>query len=149
MELSGQVRSVLARKGPGVWLISPDATVFEAVQLMADRDIGALPVVQSGQIVGIFSERDYARKIILQGKSSKQTPVSEVMTQPPVMVGPEETVDECMRLMTRHRTRHILVIEQGGVLGVVSIGDLVNWIISAQAETIGHLSSYIASEYPH
>jgi CBS domain-containing protein len=148
MELSDQVRCVLARKAPGLWSISPEATVFEAVQLMADRDIGALPVVRSGQILGIFSERDYARKIILQGKSSKQTLVSEVMTQSPVCVTPRETVDECMRLMTHQRTRHILVVEHGGVSGVVSIGDLVNWIISTQAETIGHLNSYIASAYP-
>jgi CBS domain-containing protein len=148
MELGDKVRSVLERKGSVVWSISPQASVFEAVQLMAEKDIGALAVLEGRRVVGIFSERDYARKIILEGKSSKHTSVHEVMTHPVISVDPEDTVDECMHLMTDHRVRHLPVISGGELAGMVSIGDLVNWIISAQAETIGHLHSYIAGSYP-
>jgi CBS domain-containing protein len=148
MEITGSLRSILAHKGPQVWTIPPTATVFEALQLMADRDVGALAVLDQGIVVGIFSERDYARKLILHGKSSKETDVSEVMTHPPVCVSPGDRVDECMRLMTNKRTRHVLVMDGGDLAGMVSIGDLVNWTISAQQEAIGQLSSYIAGSYP-
>ena len=148
MELGDKVRSVLERKGSVVWSISPQASVFEGVQLMAEKDIGALAVLDGRRLVGIFSERDYARKIILEGKSSKQARVHEVMTHPVISVDPEDTVDECMHLMTDHRVRHLPVMTGGELVGMVSIGDLVNWIISAQAETIGHLHSYIAGSYP-
>jgi CBS domain-containing protein len=148
MEITGTLRSILMFKGPQVWTIPPTATVYEALQLMADRDVGALAVVDRADVVGIFSERDYARKIILHGKSSKDTDVSEVMTFPPACVGPDERVDECMRLMTHQRTRHVLVLEGGELVGMISIGDLVNWTISAQQEAIGQLSSYIAGSYP-
>jgi CBS domain-containing protein len=148
MEITGSLRSILSRKGGQVWTIAPAATVFEALQLMADRDVGALAVVDNGAVVGIFSERDYARKLILHGKSSKETDVSEVMTQPPVCVGPNERVDHCMRLMTNKRTRHVLVMNGEELAGMVSIGDLVNWTISAQQEAIGQLSSYISGSYP-
>jgi CBS domain-containing protein len=148
MEINGHLRLILGRKGPHVWTVPPTATVFEALRLMADRDIGALAVVDRGRVVGIFSERDYARKIILHGKSSKDTEVSEVMTFPAIEVSPDQRVEDCMRLMTSRRTRHVLVIDRGDLAGMVSIGDLVNWTISAQQETIGHLSQYIAGSYP-
>jgi CBS domain-containing protein len=148
MEINGHLRLILGRKGPHVWTIPPHATVFEALQLMADRDIGALAVMDRGAVVGIFSERDYARKIILHGKSSKDTEVSEVMTYPPVKVSPDQRIDDCMRLMTSQRTRHVLVIDRGDLAGMISIGDLVNWTISAQQEAIGQLSNYIAGSYP-
>jgi CBS domain-containing protein len=148
MEINGHLRLIVATKGTHVWTIPPHATVYEALQLMADRDIGALAVSDRGTVVGIFSERDYARKIILHGKSSKETEVAEVMTFPPIAVSPEQRVDDCMRLMTNKRTRHVLVMDGGELVGIVSIGDLVNWTISAQQEAIGQLSSYIAGSYP-
>jgi CBS domain-containing protein len=148
MEINGSLSLILAQKGHQVWSISPGATVFEALEMMADRDVGALAVVDEGSVVGIFSERDYSRKIILHGKSSKDTHVAEVMTHPPICVGPHHRVDECMRLMTNRRTRHVLVIDGGELSGMISLGDLVNWTISAQQETIGQLSSYIAGSYP-
>ncbi|MES1262361.1 MAG: CBS domain-containing protein [Acidobacteriota bacterium] len=148
MEVTGTVHSVLARKGSAVSSISPDATVYEAVARMAEEDIGALAVIENRRLAGIFSERDYARKVILLGRSSKDTKVSEAMTHPAVCVLPEESVEDCMRLMSARRNRHVLVLDRGELCGIVSIGDLVNWIISAQAETIDHLTNYIAGSYP-
>jgi CBS domain-containing protein len=148
MELTDKVSLVLREKGPKVWSVPSNASVYEAVELMADKDIGALAVVDDGELIGIFSERDYARKIVLLGKSSRQTSVSEIMSHPVIHVSLSDTVDECLRVMTYHRTRHLLVVDKGSVSGILSIGDLVNWIISAQAETIGNLHSYITGRYP-
>ena len=148
MEFNDPVRSVLARKGWKVYSIPPETSVLTAVRQMADKDIGALAVIDGGLLVGLFSERDYARKVILQGRVSRETPVYEVMSTPAVWVAPEDTVDECLRTMTRNRVRHLPVVEDGRVAGIVSIGDLVNWVITVQAETIGQLHSYIAGSYP-
>lgn len=148
MEFNDAVRSVLARKGWKVYSIPPETSVLTAVRVMADKDIGALAVIERGELVGMFSERDYARKIILQGRVSRETPVYEVMTSPAIIVRPEETVDECMHIMTRTRVRHLPVVDNGRVVGVISVGDLINWMISSQAETIGQLRSYIAGNYP-
>jgi CBS domain-containing protein len=126
-----------------VWAVSPKVTVFEALQMMANKDIGALLVIEEGQLVGIFSERDYARKIILHGKSSLQTPVREVMTSDIVTVKPENTVEECMALMTDHHFRHLPVMSNGQLLGVVSIGDIVKAVIRGQAQIITSLENYI------
>jgi CBS domain-containing protein len=143
MEVTGALSAILASKGTHVWSIPPDGTVFEALQLMADRKVGALAVVDHGDVVGIFSERDYARKIILHGKSSKDTDVAEVMTQP-VTAESGMSIDDCMRLMTGERARHVLVIDGGELTGIISLGDLVNWTIAAQRNAIGQLSSYIS-----
>jgi CBS domain-containing protein len=148
MEITGTLSSILHSKGGQVWTVPPTATVLEALQLMADRDIGALAVLDRGAVVGIFSERDYARKVILHGKSSKDTDVSEVMTHPPISVTPDQRIDDCMRMMTSKRTRHVLVMDGADLIGMISIGDLVNWTISAQKEAIGQLSHYIAGSYP-
>ena len=148
MEFNDPVRSVVARKGWKVFSIPPETSVLAAVRQMADKDIGALAVIDGGLLVGLFSERDYARKVILQGRVSRETPVYEVMSTPAVWVAPEDTVDECLRTMTRNRVRHLPVVENGRVAGIVSIGDLVNWVITVQAETIGQLHSYIAGSYP-
>jgi CBS domain-containing protein len=148
MEINGHLRAILEKKGPAVWNLPPTATVYQALQLMADRDVGALAVVDHAEVVGIFSERDYSRKLILHGKSSKDTKLSEVMTHPPVTVGPEHRVDDCMRLMTIRRTRHVIVMDGATLAGMISIGDLVNWTITAQQEAIGDLSNYIAGTYP-
>ena len=137
--------SVLERKGTDIWQISPTATVFEAIREMADRGVGALLVVSQGQLVGIISERDYARKVILQGRSSQHTSVHEIMTPSPITVTPEHTVEECMKIMTVQRIRHLPVLNEGTVAGIVSIGDLVNAIIAIQAYTIDQLHTYISA----
>jgi CBS domain-containing protein len=148
MAFKETVRSILNVKGREVWSVRPDNTVYEALSLMAEKDVGALVVVAEGKLAGMFSERDYARKLVLQGKTSRETLVREVMTSPVVTVTPEQTVNECMQIMTRHRIRHLPVVEGDALVGVISIGDLVNSIITAQAETIHQLSSYIAGKYP-
>jgi CBS domain-containing protein len=148
MDLVDTVRSVLKQKGQDIWSVSPEAWVYDAVEMMADKHVGALLVISEGRLVGVISERDYARKVILQGKSSKQTQVKEIMTSPVIFVVPEHSVEDCMRIMTNSRIRHLPVVENEKVLGLVSIGDLVKWIISAQEETIHQLKHYIADSYP-
>ena len=148
MELHDSIESVLKLKGPQVYSITPDVTVYEALEEMADKDIGALVVMDGSDLVGLFSERDYVRKVILKGRSSKEMKVHEIMSSPCVTVNLRTTVDECMRRMTDKRCRHLPVVEGGKVVGVVSIGDLVNWIITAQDLTIHQLQDYICGQYP-
>ena len=148
MELRDPIRSVLKHKGGNVWTVPPSASVYDAIAMMGEKQVGALLVMEDAKLVGILSERDYARKIILKGRSSKDTPVSEIMTSPVRYVTPEETVDECMRIMTANRVRHLPVVENEMVVGIISIGDLVKWIISAQADTIHQMHSYITGKYP-
>jgi len=142
------VSSLLHHKGPALWHVAPEATVFEAIKIMAEKNIGALPVLSRGSIVGIFTERDYTRKIALMGKTSKDTRVQEVLSGNVICVQPGDSVEDCMRLMTEHRVRHLPVVESGKVLGIVSIGDLVNWIISAQNSAIEQMEQYIAGGVP-
>jgi CBS domain-containing protein len=139
------VRQLLQAKSKGLCTIAPDARVFEALKVMAEKDIGALLVVQNDKLAGILSERDYARKVILHGKSSHDTPVSEIMTERVICVQPANTVEECMALMTDKRIRHLPVIENGKLIGVLSIGDLVKETISEQQFVIQQLESYIHS----
>jgi CBS domain-containing protein len=148
MNLVDTVRLVLKQKDQNVWSVSPDACVYDAIEIMADKYVGALMVVFEGVLVGVVSERDYARKVILQGKSSKETLVKEIMTSPAIFVTPDQTVEDGMRIMTDKHIRHLPVVEEGILLGVVSIGDLVKWMISAQQQTISQLHSYITSQYP-
>src|SRR6185437_2665248 len=148
MLLSDNLRCVLDHKGWGIYSVAPETFVFDAVQQMADRDIGALAVMGRAGILGLFSERDYARKIILLGRSSKDTTVGEVMSHPARMVAPEDTIAESLRAMTTFRLRHLVVAQEGRPVGIVSIGDLVNRIMSAQEEMIGQLKSYIQGDYP-
>jgi len=143
----GIIREILDHKGSNVWCVSPETMVFDAIQLMSDKNIGALLVTENNKLRGILSERDYTRKVALKGKSSKQTPVKEILSEHVIHVTPSRTVEECMRLMTNHRVRHLPVLDGDRILGVVSIGDLVNWIISAQTSTIHQLETYI-SGYP-
>jgi len=142
-ELNMTVGAVLQRKGRDAWSVPPEASVYQCVELMAGRGVGALLVMRGTELVGIVSERDYARKVILQGRSSRETAVTEIMSAPPICVSQQHTVAQCMQLMTDKRIRHLPVVENGRVLGVVSIGDLVNWIITQQGETIRHLEAYI------
>jgi CBS domain-containing protein len=142
------IASILNCKGSVVWSVAPDATVYDAIALMAEHRVGALLVLSDDRLVGILSERDYARKVILQGRSSRETPVNEIMTSGVVTVTPDHTVDECMLIMTQERIRHLPVMIQDTVVGIVSIGDLVRSIISAQAHTIHQLHTYISGTYP-
>ena len=148
MGLNDTDRAVLDHKGIGVCAVAPETPVYEALEIMADKDIGALLVMAETELQGVFSERDYARKVILHGKSSKDTPVSEIISSPPIVASLDQSVDDCLRLMTDFRVRHLPVIDQEAVIGVLSIGDLVNWIIRRQEEEIHHLQHYISGTYP-
>jgi CBS domain-containing protein len=147
--LPDAVSSVLRRKSGDrqVLSIAPDASVYDAIALMAENSIGALLVVSNGMLVGIMSERDYARKVVLQSRSSKDTRVSDIMTSPVITVSPEHTVEDCMRLMTDKRIRHLPVVQGATIAGIVSIGDLVRSVITVQGETIQYLQQYINGHY--
>lgn len=141
------VKQILGKKGRDIWVISPQAKVFEALKLMSQKKIGALIVVDKGRVAGVISERDYARKVILEGRSSKDARVEEIMTPHVYGVHPETTAEECMALMTEKHIRHLPVIDKDRLLGVVSIGDIVKAIISEQKVTIEHLENYIRGKY--
>jgi len=147
MAVLDRVSAILKQKGGQISSIAPNVTVYEALEMMANREIGALLVMDNGRLVGLLSERDYARKIILKGRSSRETKVDEIMISPPITISSECSVDQAMRIMTESRIRHLPVIRaDGSVAGIVSIGDLVKWIITSQDETIDHLQSYIAGQ---
>jgi len=144
MRTAGTISNILHHKGPSVWTISPQATVFEAIELLARKNIGALPVVEEGRLVGIFSDRDYTRKVALEGKTSHSTKVSDILTANVATVTPQDSVEDAMRLMTEKHIRHLPVMENGKMVGLVSIGDMVNWIISAQTAAIDQLEAYVS-----
>ncbi len=139
------IQRLLDSKGPGVWSVSPDDNVSGAIKEMAVKDVGALLVMDGDNPVGMFTERDYARNVFLKGKSSPETPVRDVMAKPIIFVRPEQTVDECMSVMTRKRIRHLPVLDDGVLVGMVSIGDLVKSVIEEQQRTIEQLEEYIHS----
>ena len=146
MEINGTASCILRDKSPDITTIAPGATVYEAIELMANYNIGALPVVEGGRLVGMFSERDYTRKVILKGRASRTTRVEEIMAREPVWVDMEESLAECMRLMTDKRVRHLPVLENGKLAGILSIGDLVKWTISSAEATIDQLTKYVFGE---
>lgn len=147
MEIPTAAKTLLEHKGRDVWTIGPGHTVFEAIKMMSDKNVGALPVVDGTRLVGMISERDYMSKVVLKGKSSKDTPVRDIMTSKVVTVGPDHNVSKCMEIVTEHHIRHLPVMDGDELLGIVSIGDLVRWIIATQKMTIEQLEAYIAGGY--
>ncbi len=148
IDLHETVGFLLGQKGNALWSISPEDSVYEAIDQMSEKHVGALVVLSEGHLAGIITERDYARKVILKGRQSRETKVREIMTAPVLFVTPEQTIAECMHLMTSRRIRHLPVVEGHRAVGMLSIGDLVNWIIGAQEQTIRHLHHYITGSYP-
>ncbi len=149
MLVSGHIASILAqKKDQPVWSIAPEATVFEAIELMAQKNVGALPVLDNGHLVGIISERDYTRKVILKGKSSKEIAVKEIMTEQVLTVQPNTPVTDCMRIVTERRVRHLPVMDKDKLIGILSIGDLLKWTISAQELAIDNLERFLTGNEP-
>jgi CBS domain-containing protein len=147
MDVSGHIGAILNQKDGKVFSIAPEATVFEAIEMMAEANVGALLVMKGEKLVGIISERDYTRKVFIRGKSSKETQVDEIMSKDVTTTKPGDGVDDCLRLMTEKHIRHLPVMDGGKVIGVISIGDLVKHVISCQSATIAHLESYISGGY--
>lgn len=148
MEITTPVSTILEQKGSHVWTIAPSATVFQAISLMAQRNIGALAVLKDDRLVGTISERDYTRKVVLFGRASQHTPVADIMERELVVVGPRDSIQDAMRSMTVNRRRHLPVINDGKLVGMISIGDVVNWTISAQDMAISDLQNYVTGSYP-
>ena len=148
MDVPGTVSEILGGKRSEVWSVTPESTVFQAIQLMADKNIGALPVLDGNRLVGIISERDYTRKVILKGRSSKATPVRDIMSKNLSVAALNDTVVDCLRVMTDSKVRHLPVLDGQDMVGIISIGDLVKWIISAQTAAIDQLERYITGAYP-
>ena len=147
MDVSGNISVILNQKGNEIYSVSPDDTVYDAVSLLAQKNIGALLVMDGDKLVGLLSERDYTRKVMLRGKRSRETKVSEIMSSDLKVVQPRQPVADCLRLMTDKRIRHLPVLDGDKVVGVISIGDLVKWVIECQSAAIAHLENYIHGGY--
>ena len=147
MDVSGTIDAILAQKGTEIFSVAPDATVYEAIEMMANKNVGALLVLRDGQLLGLFSERDYTRKVMLRGKRSRETQVQEIMSTDLTVVTSREPVENCLRMMTDKRIRHLPVMDGDKLRGIISIGDLVKWVIASQSAAIAHLESYISGGY--
>jgi len=147
MDVTGTIDAILAQKGTEIFSTLPDATVYEAIELMANKNIGALLVLEEGKLVGLISERDYTRKVMLRGKRSRETLVREIMSSDLTVVSSREPVENCLRMMTDKRVRHLPVLDGETIRGVISIGDLVKWVIATQSAAIAHLEMYISGGY--
>jgi CBS domain-containing protein len=147
MDVSGTIDAILGQKGNEIFSVSPDASVYEAIELMAQKNVGALVVVESGTLLGLLSERDYTRKITLRGKRSRETQVREIMSTNLTTVSSREPVENCLRMMTDKRVRHLPVVDGDMLRGIISIGDLVKWVIASQSAAIAHLENYISGGY--
>lgn len=147
MNVTGTIDLILKQKSGEIWSVTPDDTVYDAVALMAEKNVGALVVTQDDQLVGIVSERDYTRKVMLRGKRSRETAVREIMSTQLTTVAPKESVDHCLQYMTDKRVRHLPVVEEGQLRGVISIGDLVKHVISVQSAALEQLESYISGGF--
>jgi CBS domain-containing protein len=148
METTTPVGSILDRKGHQLWFIEATATVYDAISLMAQKNVGALPVMKDSRLLGMISERDYTRKVILQGRVSRETLVADIMTKDVLTVSGTDSVEDCLEIMTKNHVRHLPVMEGESLTGIVSIGDLVNWIILAQSNTIDDLQRFVTGAYP-
>jgi len=148
MQITTPVGLILDRKGHHLWTIAADATVYDALTLMAEKNVGALPVMDGPKLLGMISERDYSRKVILQGRVSRETPVADIMICNVITANAGDSVEDCLANMTRNHVRHLPVIEESLVVGIVSIGDLVNWIILSQSNKIDDLQRYVTGAYP-
>jgi CBS domain-containing protein len=147
-EIHGTVRDILNHKSSAVWTTTPETTVYEAIRLMGEHNIGALVVVDDGKVAGVLSERDYSRKVVLQGRTSRDTRVSEILSRPAITVELGTGVETCMALMSKQRIRHLPVLENDALVGVVSMGDIVKWMLLTQRDLIRHLQGYISGDYP-
>jgi CBS domain-containing protein len=148
MEIHGTVRDILQNKSGELWTTTPHSTVYEAIGLMGEKNIGAVIVVDHNEVVGVLSERDYSRKVVLQGRTSRDTLVGEILSRPVIAVRRKDSIEKCMQLMTSNRIRHLPVVEDGKLVGLISIGDLVNWVMHSQRHTILQLQGYISGDYP-
>ena len=148
MEIHGSVRDILTTKGSEVWTTTPEQTVYEAVRLMGEKNIGALVVMENTEVIGVLSERDYSRKVVLQDRTSRDTRVGDIITRPAIAVESGESIGKCMEIMTSARIRHLPVVDENKLVGMISIGDLVNWVMHSQRHTIQQLHGYISGEYP-
>jgi len=148
MEIHGTVYDLLHNKSGQIWTTNTRDTVYEAIHLMGEKNIGALVAVEEGQVIGVLSERDYSRKVVLQGRTSRDTLVGDILSRPAITVHSKDSIETCMQLMTGNRIRHLPVVEDGQLVGLVSIGDLVSWVMQSQRHTIQQLQGYISGDYP-
>ncbi|MBG7607690.1 MAG: CBS domain-containing protein [Verrucomicrobia bacterium] len=148
MEVNGTVYDILHNKVGEIWTTNPEESVYEAIRLMGEKNIGALVAVNGDEVIGVLSERDYSRKVVLQGRTSRNTKVGEILSSPAITVGSSDGIEKCMQLMTDKRIRHLPVVDDGQLVGLISMGDLVKWVMSSQRHTIEQLHGYISGDYP-
>lgn len=148
MEINGTVYDILHNKGGEIWTTKPEDSVYDAIRLMGEKNIGALVALENGEVIGVLSERDYSRKVVLQGRTSRDTRVGDIISRPAITVCSRDGIETCMQLMTRNRIRHLPVVDDGQLVGLISIGDLVSWVMLSQRHTILQLQGYISGEYP-